>query len=351
MNTFKRIALAVSAAPLLIAAAHAGGPLANCADGVPFLWANGGQNIQWNADLGGLGDLTKAEADNFVATSFTEWQNVASSTISFVQGANLVVDVDETNFEPFVEATAPDGLSAIVYDDTGAIFELLFGPDSGVLGFAGPEFGDTASCTITEGLAFLNGPEFIDPQAALSIMVHEFGHFSNLAHSQTNGGILLGLAVDTPEASGPAPFDTFGTLTVQDFFDEELLETMYPFFFGSGLGEETLARDDITAISRLYPEANYLATTASVAGSILSPNGSTRLSGVNVIARNVANPFLDAVSALSGDFTDAVDPALSAVVGTYRFTGLTPGAQYAVYVDEILDGGFSTPPRTLPGPE
>ncbi len=116
-------------------------------------------------------------------------------------------------------------------------------------------------------------------------------------------------------------------------------------------GTESLALDDTTAISRLYPAAGYFATTASVAGSIFAPNGTTRLSGINVIARNVANPFLDAVSALSGDFTDEIDPAVSAVVGTYRFTGLTPGAQYAVYVDEILDGGFSTTPRTLPGPE
>lgn len=352
MNTLKKLALALLASPLLVAApAQAAGPLANCDDGVPYLWPNGGRNITWNADLGGLGNLTKAEADEFVATSFDEWTNVASSTISFVQGPDLPVDVDETNFLEYYEATAPDGLSAIVYDDTGAIFELLFGVDSGVLGFAGPEFGDPATCTISEGLAFLNGPEFVDPLAALSIMVHEFGHFSNLAHAQTNGGILLGIAVGEPEPSGPAPSNTFGAPTVADFASQGLLETMYPFFFGSGFGEEELGLDDIVSVSRLYPEADYLATTATVQGSIFAPNGTTRISGINVIARNVADPFLDAVSALSGDFTDEVDPAVSAVVGTYEFTGLTPGAQYAVYVDGILDGGFSTPPRSLPGPE
>jgi len=353
MNTFKQIAFSLLA-PLLVAIpAYAGGPLAKCDDGVPFLWPNGGQNIVWNADQGDLGDLAKAVADDLVGDSFGQWQNVASSTISFVQGANLQVDVDETNFLPFFDAAAPDGLSAIVYDDSGAIFELLFGADSGVLGFAGPEFGDPTTCTITEGLAFLNGPEFTpaDLGAGFSIMVHEFGHFSNIAHSQTNGGILLGIAVAIPESSGPAPFSTFGAPTVTDFANNELLETMYPFFFGSEFGEETPALDDVMSISRLYPEPSYFATTASVAGSILGPNGTTRLSGVNVIARNIANPFLDAVSALSGDFSDETDSAVSTVVGTYRFTGLTPGAQYAVYVDEILDGGFSTEPRDLPGPE
>jgi hypothetical protein len=353
MNTLKRIAFLMLAPILVAGPSYAGGPLAKCDDGVPFLWPNGGRNIVWNPDLGDLGNLTKTEADTFVGNSFTQWQNAATATISYVQGANLAVNVDETNFLPFFDAPAPDGLSAIVYDDSGAIFELLFGEDSGVLGFAGPEFGDPATCTITEGYAFLNGPEFdpADPNTALSIMVHEFGHFSNLAHSQTNGGILLGLALGTPEPSGPAPSNTFGTLTVVDFADNEYVETMYPFFFGPQFGTESLGRDDLTSISRLYPEPTYFATTASLAGSIFSPNGSTRLSGVNVIARNVSNPFLDSVSALSGDFTDATDPATSAVVGTYRFTGLTPGAQYAVFVDEILQGGFSTTPRNLPGPE
>ncbi len=356
MNAITRLGLILSAAalPLLATpAAHAGGPLANCEDGVPYRWANGGRDVVWNADQGDLGNLTKAQADLFVAESFDAWQDVESATISFVQGPDLPVDVDETNFLLYYDAPAPDGLSAIVYDDSGAIFNLLYGPGSGVLGFAGPEWGDVPTCTISEGLAFLNGPEFdpASPGFGRAIMVHEFGHFSNLAHSQTNGGILLGHAVQVHEPSGPAPHDTFGTPTVADFADNELIETMYPFLFGDQFGVETPHQDDISAISDLYPEDGHFAATAAIAGNIFSPNGTTRISGVNVIARNVANPFLDAVSGLSGDRTDATDPAVSAVVGTYRFTGLTPGAQYAVYVDEILDGGFSTPPRTLPGPE
>jgi hypothetical protein len=357
MTILPRIALALAAAGALSLAAstaHAGGPLANCSDGVPFLWPNGGQDIVWNPDQGDLGPLDKTSADDFVEDSFGQWQEIDSATISFVQGADLPVNVDETNFGPFLEPTEPDGLSAIVYDDTGAIFDLVFGPDSGVLGFAGPEWIDPTNCTILEGLSFLNGPAFdpADTNVGFAIMVHEFGHFSNLAHSQTNGGILLGLAIGEPQSSGPDPFNTFGAPTVDDFANLGLIETMYPFFFGSVFGVESPGRDDITMISRLYPEDDHFPGTATLDGSILGSNGTTRISGVNVIARNVADPFLDAVSAISGDFTDEVDPAVSDVVGTYRFTGLTPGAQYAVFVDQILQGGFSTPPLLqLPGPE
>jgi hypothetical protein len=358
MNGQARFVLVFSVAGALSLAAatsaHAGGPLANCEDGVPYLWPGGGANIVWNPDQGDLGPLDKISADQLVDESFGQWQAIASSTISYVQGADLSINVDETNFGPFLEPTEPDGLSAIVYDDTGEIFDLIFGPDSGVLGFAGPEWVDPSNCTILEGLSFLNGPTFdpVDINVGFSIMVHEFGHFSNLAHSQTNGGILLGLALGEPQASGPDPFDTFGAPTVDDFANQELVDTMYPFFFGGEFGTESPALDDIAIISRLYPEADYLTTTAALAGTIFGTNGTTRVSGVNVIARNIDNPFLDAVSALSGDFTDELDPELSDVVGTYRFTGLTPGAEYAVFVDEILQGGFSTPPvQPLPGAE
>ena len=328
--------------------------LAVCNPGQPYLWPDGGVNIPFNPDQG---DLSLGLIDNptgvaLVQTAFDNWTaggpfNVPT-TATYANAGPLPVDVDVNNYGPYLNPVAPDGLSAIVFDADGQIFDELFGPGSGILGFASPEWINTETCEILKGYSFLNGPAFTDLIAAEDVMTHEFGHYSNLGHVELNGQLFpFGEGGDD---NGPTPSNPFVDPV---FAGDESIETMYPIYFGPLAGTLSPHADDIASIATLYPAADFAASTGSISGAVFAPDGVTRLSGVNVIARNVLDPYVDAVSTFSGAYTDDTSQA-DPNVGVFTLNNLTPGAEYVVFVDAVTanPGRFSNPIlTTLPGPE
>jgi uncharacterized membrane protein len=358
-TSVRTLALLAAVAGAALTSAFAGGPLAlfDPATKTPYAWP--GANAPVYTDLGPLGQLTQGQADAMTSFSIGQWNAVPTSSFTGTIAGDFATiglpDIDASNVGLVLGPWNGGGVH-IIYDADGSITDSIFGPYSGVLGFTTIEYVSDNRPDILEVTIILNGSQVPEPPTPADvaaaqyagILTHEFGHAINLAHSQTNGQIVLyyepwtgpaGCA--TPYAGGPGPDD---------------IDTMYPFANVSqtGSAESTVdVVDDMSALSDIYPGAGWPNAYPSIRGTIYaSPrvNASKKspVAGVNVIARNVANPWKDAISAISGDFTQGQAGA----DGTYAFHGLTPGASYVVYVDGVLYGAFSTPnPTVLPGPE
>lgn len=294
------------------------------------------------------GPVTNAEADARCADGMAAWTGVASATFSGSVAGDFasigIPDINLGNVFDVINAFNGGGYH-VVYDHDGSIISALAGP--GVLGFSSPEWANTGTSELTESYAVMNGASVDAGDAGgfwwQGVFTHEFGHGINLAHTQTNGAV--GFFGDSRGPAGCAPIG--GSLFLDD------LETMYPFLDprvgGSGIAQGTVDQtDDVSALSDVYPAAGWPASHGTIAGTIYDSDGVTPVSGVNVIARNLASPWADCNSMLSGALTQGgIGPD-----GRYVLNGLTPGADYVVYVDGIVAGGFSTTPANpFPGPE
>ncbi len=344
-----RIVLSLILVALSATSVFAAGPL--LLDGgtnLPFAYGPG--VVPMYTDLGPLGPLTNAEADVLVDVAAAQWSGVATATFAAaVVGDFASIGLPDVNNG----ATANLVIGAIngpgihvIYDSTEQVFFDIFGIPlgSGVLGIASPDFA--TGLVIDESWMIMGGGG-VDPADAAGasfngVVTHEMGHSINLAHAQLNGAtIFFGDATGpgvcpTPYAGAPA-------------FTH--METMYPFIDPSagsiGIDMTTVDRlDDTSSLSDLYPAAGWPGT--SITGTIFLSDGVSEVTGVNVIARNAADPFGDAISHVSGDFSQGnLGPD-----GSYAFNGLTAGADYIVYVNAIEAGGFSTSPVVpFPGDE
>lgn len=305
--------------------------------------------------------LGEAAGDELVAQTVAQWSGVPTSSFRAEIAGRSPVDITGANIADYIGADNGGGIQVIYDADNSVIMELTGGNGYGVLGIASPEYlADDNSTQIVEGWLIIGG-SFLSATSTdqvSGVVTHEFGHAINLAHTQTNGFYssnnpnAWSWYAGGPEQAGP---DQCGT-AVATYPTASQIETMYPMIDpypdSPTYNSPEMARvlddaDDMAALSSIYPAATYAATTGTLKGVVVAKDGTSQLTGINVIARRLDGPLDGAISRISGDATQG----LLGADGSFVITGLVPGASYVVYVDQLQAGAFSTPKALLLGPE
>ena len=412
----KTLAAGIVAAGLTSIAAHAYGPLYihDYATGTPYRWdvtepvqvyTDGGtfaSGTIWlnnydletcNADGGWICreevyiEFTNEQGVARVAESLASWSSVSTSSFQAevagnfasvgiggadgdITGAAEEFSTDENgNIIHEVIGTVNNGGIHVLFDEDGSVMTNVMGAPSGVLGIASPEWADEETGIITEGWVVIGGAgtyyNDTDLAQMAGVITHELGHSFNLAHTQTNGHIVMYYNWG-PLTAGPVDCSAH-LLTGGEYqlpFPQypgaapENVSVMYPYInqnpavWSNPTGEHVATvstAEDFAAISSIYPAANFASDTGTISGTVTYPFSRDGIIGVNVVARNIDNPFEDAITVMSGDWNDGVANAVEGV-GEFTLKGLTPGARYVIHVENIFAGGFPTPQVALPGP-
>ncbi len=258
-------------------------------------------------------DIPSATALSVVQASAQAWQDV--NTAYFTVNA---VEFDSTAGHLLPALDAEDGQNSMFFDSTG----VNFAPGGSVIAFVRSTVDLTDGHTLDADMVFNDrdffcstssptltpappGQSSVDLQ---SVVTHEYGHYFGLDHTSIANA------------------------------------TMIPFIIGD-TRQRSLELDDTAGLSTIYPESaarglspgavDFLATTGSISGTVVSGFNGSAIFGAHVEALVASSPGpatnpLNSISAISGELT------IRNGQGEYTIHGLPPGEYHVRIVP--LDG-------------
>ncbi len=302
-------------------------------DGQPFLWNPAKMPIAYRLDPGPMAAtstgtivIDHTAGAQRVQNMFGVWQAVSTATISFTNAGPILAAGSYTGgdlktaqqFNDVMGSCSSGAQSPVIFDADGKLIASLGLPPE-VIGFNSSCSFDSSHGYYVSSAIVMNG-SFQDevtssrslelsPNAFDEAITHEIGHLLGLDHSQINLEELL----------------TFPTTCDVDQLAG--LPLMFPISFCQArkdAGLPTLSPDDVSWISRLYPNAATVSEYGTISGVIYFADGVAPLQGANVIARLVDDPNTPedesrriAVSAVSGYlFTGNPGQSVTASLGT-----------------------------------
>jgi hypothetical protein len=268
------------------------------------------------------GTLGGGDGITLILNALDAWDNVPTAQrlggdlFVYTDGQGHPLDFNDANFG-IDYGIIGDGVNEIVFDETGAVLELL-GLDPASVAGIGITIENPADQRITDALLILNGtfPSSIDLDME-STAVHELGHIWGLGHT------FIG-AINT--ANGVAGLYPIHPVAIP---------TMYPYVnpVDDRYGR-TLEWDDYAGISWLYPETAY-----APPGRIPFGSDTGRLRGKATYRDQIPLTAVH-VRAVNVDQTDVQIACLSGYAadgsGSFDIADLPPG-RYTL-VAESIDG-------------
>ncbi len=191
---------------VLIPSAYGGNPYLIQGNGNPWLWSTSGA-VTFHPDGGSLGLWNNSTAVANTLEAFNRWgPDISTSALTFSNAGAIPGDGDVntvaefTAIDPVCESFTPgnEAINPVIFDADGSLFSAL-GLPSAVIAFATPVCGNSLTGKITEAMTAINGKWYdgnpsngeLTEDEFKGTLVHEFGHWLNLDHSQVNGHYFL----------------------------------------------------------------------------------------------------------------------------------------------------------------